>query len=320
MLMHRCIIWLVALFMLFTVQAQQSCEQLKKRHFNVSTVQDIAELAAAAACSGKALTATWHGALALSETITVGSTTSLAITAATGNQFSAAATIDGNSTTQLFVVNGNLTLTSMTLQNGLSSTQGGAINAVTSAFVVLQNCTLTGHRAAEGAAIFINSGGTLQIDDSSFSYNAAGVSGSSIYATGATLNIRSSVFINELNSAVYAEASTVAIINSTFSNNMADLGAGLACFKGTIANVSGCLFDSNQARSEAGAILVNTQSQLIASDTLFSSNTAGGGSGAVGTVVGSSAEFTNVSTILECLGPPSKLNSNKALYCVTHLC
>jgi hypothetical protein len=102
--------------------------------------------------------------------------------------------------------------------------------------------------------------------------------------------------MNESNSAVYLEASTVAIVNSTFSNDMDEQGAGLVCFKGTIAFVSGCLFESNQASSQAGAIAVITQSQLIASDTVFKSNTALV-SGAVGTSDGSSAELTNVSCI-----------------------
>eukprot|EP00953_Heterococcus_sp_UTEX-ZZ885_P004357 2860-Heterococcus_DN1.PRE.1 len=180
----------------------------------------------------------------------------------------------------------------MTLQNGFNSAQGGAIYILPSASVVLKNCTLLHNKAYAGAAIF-NSRGTLQIDGSSFGFNAAASSGSSIHATGATLNISSSLFMNETNTAVYAEASTVAIVNSTFSQNSATFGAGLACFKGTIAAVSRCFFDSNEASSEAGAISVVTQSQLIASDTVFSSNTAGVASGAIGTFDDSSAELTH---------------------------
>eukprot|EP00953_Heterococcus_sp_UTEX-ZZ885_P041482 21161-Heterococcus_DN1.PRE.4 len=276
------------LLLLITTQAQHNCVQLKKRHFDISTVQDAAELTAAAACRGNSLTATWYGEVFLADTITVGNNTSLTITAAS----TAAATIDGNSTTQLFLVNGDLTIAGVTLQNGYTRAQGGAINAVASASITLKNCTLIKHRALYGAAISIFEG-TLQIDGSSFSFNDAAEAGSSIQATGATLNISSSVFMNESNSAVYLEASTVTTLNSTFSNNTAEQGAGLVCFKGTTAYISGCLFDSNQADSQAGAISVVTQSQLIASDTVFSSNTAGAASGAIGTYDGSSAEFTN---------------------------
>jgi Right handed beta helix region len=298
MLVHRCIAWLAALLLLTAVQAQQKCEQLKKLHFDVITIQDAAELAAAAACSGNALTATWYGAKFLSETITVGSNTSLTITAASGKLFNAAA-IDGNSTTQLFIVNGNLTITNLTLLNGFSSAQGGAITASASAYITLKNCKLTDNTATNGAAVFIN-GGTLQIDDSSFSFNVADEKGlgSSVHSVGATVSISSSVFTNEANSAVFAtDASAVTVSNSTFSTNLAALGggAGLACQNSTIAYVSGCLFDSNQA-SQAGAIVVNSHSQLIASDTEFRSNTAvDGGGGAVGTFDASSAEITNVS-------------------------
>jgi hypothetical protein len=297
MLVHWCAAWFTALRLLTTVKAQQNCDQLKVFHLDVLTMQDVAELAAAAACSGNTLTATWYGAKILSETITVGSNTSLTITAASGNIFNAAA-IDGNSTTQLFIVYGNLMITNMTLLNGFSSTQGGAITVVPSAFAALKCCTLTGHRAAEGAAVFIDRG-TLQIKDSTFSSNAAEQVGSSIYASGAVVNIMSSVFMNESNSAVYAtDGETVTVINSTFSNNLATQGSGLTCQNSTTAYVSECLFDSNQATVSGGAITILIQSQLIASNTLFNSNTAKSGSGgAVVTFAASSAEFTNVSIL-----------------------
>jgi hypothetical protein len=299
MLVHRCVIWLAALPMLITVQAQQSCKQLKRLSFDVSTAQDVAELAAAAACNGKALSATWNGALVLSDTITVGSNTSLTIKAATGKEFSAAATIDGNSTTQLFVVNGNLSITGMSLQNGFAITQGGAINALASAFVVLKNCTLTRHRAPLGAAIFINSRGMLQIDDAYFSFNMAESIGSSVHAIKATVNISSSVFVDEVNSAVFAkDASTVTVINSTFSNSSGLLGAGVACLNSTALYVSGCLFDSNQASQTSGAIAIVSQSQMLATNTTFRSNTAVLSGGAIGAFDNSSAELTDVSTVI----------------------
>jgi Right handed beta helix region len=299
MLVHWCIDWLTVLLLLTAVQALQKCEQLKKLHFDVLTVQDAAELAAAAVYSGNAFTATWNGAKILSETITVGSNTTLTIRAASGNLFNAAATIDGNSTTQLFIVYGNLTIINLTLQHGFSSTQGGAINVLPSAFVALKNCTLKGHRASNGAAIF-NTRGTLQIDDSTFSSNAVDISSpedlsGSIHATEAVVSISSSVFMNEPNSAVYAtDRSTVTVSNSTFSNNLATLGAALTCQNSTTAYVSGCLFDSNHAQL-AGAIAIITQSQLVASDTVFRSCTADVAGGAVGISDAISAEFTNVS-------------------------
>jgi hypothetical protein len=299
MLVRRCINWSAALLLLVTVQAQQSCEDLNKLNFDVSTAKDAAELTAAAACSGNALTATWHGALVLADTITVGSNTSLAITATSGKLFSAAATIDGNSTTRLFVVNGNLTITGITLQNGFSSIQGGAISASASAFVVLKNCRLTGHRAQAGAAISINSRGTLQIDDSKFSLNAAELSGSSIYATRAIVFITSSVFVNEVNSTVFAtDASTITEIDSTFGNSSGLVGTGVACLDSTSLYVSGCLFDSNQASQTSGAIAIVSQSRLLATNTTFRRNTAALGGGAVGTSDNSSAELTDVSTII----------------------
>jgi hypothetical protein len=64
---------------LIKLQAQQSCEELKWLNFDVRTVQDAVDLAAAAACNGKALTATWYGAQVLSDAITVGINTSLTI-------------------------------------------------------------------------------------------------------------------------------------------------------------------------------------------------------------------------------------------------
>jgi hypothetical protein len=298
--MIRCLTWCL-LLLLTIAQAQQNCGGLKRLHFDVSTAQDAAELAAAAACSGKVLAATWSGALVLSEAITISSKTSLTITAF---KRGAAAIIDGNSTTQLFIVNGNLTMTGITLQNSYANSQTavGAINALASAFVVLQNCTLIGRKALNGAAVVIDSKGTLQPDASQqLSSDPSEPTGSSIYAVGATVNVSSSMFeLHEVNSAVYASESTVTILNSTFRHNRAIEGAGLSCNKNTTAYVTGCLFDSNLASRTAGAVVVFSQSLLIASNTNFTSNSAPQ-SGAVSIVDATSTTFTDVSTTLCCM-------------------
>eukprot|EP00953_Heterococcus_sp_UTEX-ZZ885_P041484 21162-Heterococcus_DN1.PRE.2 len=290
--MIRCLTWCL-LLLLLAVQAQLNCGGLKRLHFEVSTVQDAAELALAAARTGKVLTAIWYGALVLPEAFTVSSKTSLAITAIKSGK---AAIIDGNSTTQLFIVNGNLTLTGITLQNGYANSQtaAGAINALASAFVVLQNCTLIGRKAVNGAAVVVDSKGTLQSDASQqLSSDPPEPTGSSIRAVGATVIVSSTVFeLHEASSAVHASESTLTILNSTFRHNRAIEGAGISCNKNTTAYLTGCLFDSNLASRTAGAIVVFSQSQLIASDTNFTNNSAPQ-SGAVSIVVATSTTFTD---------------------------
>jgi hypothetical protein len=202
-----------------------------------------------------------------------------------------------------FVVNGNLSITDITLQNSYG-TAGGAITGFASVYIRLKNCTPTGHKALYGAAILIGSNGTLQLDETNFSFNTVEGVGSSIHATRATVIISSSAFVNEANSAVFATtASTLIINNSTFSNSSGLSGAAIACLRSTTVYISGCLFDFNQASRSSGAIAILSQSRLVASDTVFRSNTADLGGGAAGTFFNWSAEFTSVSDVIMVLYP-----------------
>jgi hypothetical protein len=150
-------------------RAQQStCVRLRKLHYDVHTVQDAEELAAAAACADVSLQATWHTNVVLRSTITVAKGTSLTVTAAAG----ASASVDGAGTVQLFtVLGGNLTVIDLALKNGYGDANGAAINGLDSSHVIIQNCELTGHSTIQFGAAVACQNGTLTIERSRFTNN-----------------------------------------------------------------------------------------------------------------------------------------------------
>jgi hypothetical protein len=95
----------------------------------VSNTAEALALANSTSCEGGAFAVAWHGLVELSDTIIVGSNTTLNVTGIGG---SAAAVIDGRDSVQLFDLEsgGALHLSSLTLQRGFAEDlrTGGAVD------------------------------------------------------------------------------------------------------------------------------------------------------------------------------------------------
>ena len=158
---------------------------------------------------------------------------------------SAAVTLDGQSTTQLFKISSGATLDlrQLTLQHGHSSNLAGAIDNEGGALSIT-NSTLSNNLANSAGGAIFNNGGSVAINGSTFSGNSAPSSADNSGFGGAiendgTLTISRSTFSDNYAGETGGGAIdngpgfTVTITNSTLSGNSA-LGNG-----GAIANDAG---------------------------------------------------------------------------------
>ena len=128
----------------------------------------------------------------------------------------------------------------------------------------------------------VNWKGTLNIVNSTFSYNEATDSGGAIRNEEGTLNIINSSFIGNLagsGGAIHNDEGTLSIINSTFSHNLADDGGGAIDNWGELSIVNSTLSD-NSADSFGGAIY--NAGELSISTSAFNDNLAGLAGGTIG--------------------------------------
>lgn len=217
-------------------------------------------------------------------------------------------TLSGGNSTRLFnLQNGaNLTLQNITLQNGFSSSDGGAIYVERLSTLTLTNSAVNNSTAANGGAIALNgwgssdAGGTLIVTNSSFSGNTStaaalpggGNGGGALYITGgSTATISGSSFSNNQSvngGGIHILGANLTVSNTTFSgngaNNSAGGGGGGAIyvdgtknFNGTI-DISTSTFSNNQSNQLGGAIFSfpeGTGSTII-DQSLFDDNSATG--------------------------------------------
>ncbi|HEC16626.1 MAG TPA: CSLREA domain-containing protein, partial [Sedimenticola sp.] len=128
---------------------------------------------------------------------------------------------------------------------------GGMI--YTSGSLTLSGATVSGSSAYEGGAIYITSGDTLTITDSSFDSNSAANIGGAIRSWGGT------------------------ITSSTFSNNSTTGGGqdGGAIYSSGTLNVTNSTFSANSVGDKGGAIYQAASATI--KNTTFYNNTAGTG-------------------------------------------
>ena len=115
--------------------------------------------------------------------------------------------LSGGNTTRILYVNGGLTfhLQHITLSNGKSGAEGGAIYAI-GAQVFLESVQFLNNTATiQGGAVncYVGTGGTLTVSDSLFQGNTSKAGG-----------------------AIYADGCNTSISNSTFKSNQASSGGG----------------------------------------------------------------------------------------------
>lgn len=138
--------------------------------------------------------------------------------------------IDGGGEISLMAFDGqdvDVTITDMTLQNGLGDEGPAGIEVDNGASLTVQRLHLVDN---EGGAIAAYPGdSSVRVEDSTFTGNSAGV-GSAIYAEDEVVEIVNSTFVDNTGATVYAiTSSEVSILHSTFARN-SDENAGVALY------------------------------------------------------------------------------------------
>jgi len=157
---------------------------------------------------------------------------------------------------------------------GNNSNQGGAIYLNSGALVIRSNNSLTGNSANQGGgAIYVN-GGTVMLDDFDgrgpvvFSGNTANQGGAIYLNTGTTLGVTSSNFTfvrNQAGSggAIYSNGANVAVTRGVFPFQSASLGFNNAVSGAAIYSAGGKLsvdlaeINNNVSIGSGGAIVVS---------------------------------------------------------------
>jgi len=264
----------------------------------------------AAMAGGGTVTFTCDGTITLASTITIAADTALD---ASGHQI----IISGNGAVRVFSVNANVdfTLINLTVANGFCDTTGaailngaGTVNAISVAFA--SNSVVKTNGDAQGGAV--GNGGTLNLQNCSFTGNSALSAGPTVAAGGAIYNSgmmnasgcrfsgnsASSVRMgptglgpggqiyqpggSTVGGAVYSVGIAV-IEGSTFSTNVASGGAGL--FNYTTPGA----WDAPAGGTASGGAICNEGELTVRASSFLSNKAQGGKGGDGGSAVGHSS-------------------------------
>ncbi len=193
-------------------------------------------------------------------------------------------TIDGGNAKRIFSVQNekNLTVTNLTLVNGYTTGQGGAISAKYQNKIIVNHCTFTNNISTQlgekgGGAIF-SGNGALTIDNSNFSGNKASIGGA-IRILNSNLNVTASSF------------SRNKAVNSSIGNGGAVYVDGARGDDGKIV-IRTSSFKENSATAYGGALFNNiyNNNTTAITDSVFSANTVGGGSNGQGGAIWSNGD------------------------------
>jgi Calx-beta domain/Bacterial Ig-like domain len=174
-----------------------------------------------------------------------------------------------------------VTINGMVFSGNTATVNGGAIRINSGGFLNLVNSTISGNTAAQdGGALYFFSGGGLVVDNSTITgniSNATGVGGGALYFFGTASATPPPGFT----------PSTLVIRNSTIDNNTSAQGGGaitLPSFTGTLL-IQNSTMAGNTAATSGGAIALLTTTSagnITVQDSTISGNTANGGVGAGG--------------------------------------
>ncbi|MEZ4591601.1 MAG: choice-of-anchor Q domain-containing protein [Chloroflexota bacterium] len=217
-------------------------------------------------------------------------------------------TLSGGDAVRLFSLqNGaSLTLQNITLRDGFSSGNGGAIYVERLSTLTLTNSAINSSTAANGGAIALNgwgssdAGGTLIVTNSSFSGNQStanaipggGNGGGALYITGgSTATVSGSTFTSNSSvngGGIHILGANLTVTGSTFTGNVANNTAGgggggaiyvdgTKNFNGTI-DISLSTFTNNQSNQLGGAIFTFPEGSgsVLIDQSLFEGNSATG--------------------------------------------
>lgn len=198
-------------------------------------------------------------------------------------------TISGGGTAQIFTVAGGVTATiqNLTLTNGASATNGGAISNAGS--LTLNSVDVNSSQAATGGGGVSSIGSALRITNSTFSLNNA-VNGGALYVSGGATSVTGTTFTSngaQNNGGAIDDVNVGDTFDSdTFATNIAGnstnvgLGGGMFLAGGTISNST---FTANTVVAtpgyvvEGGAVAASVALTLISDN--MSNNVATNGTG-----------------------------------------
>ena len=203
--------------------------------------------------------------------------------------------LSGGNTTAIFYVNGGLTfrLQHITLSNGKSGTEGGAIYSI-GAQVVLESVQLLNNTATnKGGAVhcYVGTGGTLTVSDSLFQNNTS-KAGGAIFNDGCVAVISNSTFTTNqassggggLGGALHnASPATLTVTNSLFQGNSALDGGGVYIASGSTATLNTVTLKSNTGGYGGG---LENGGTVTLNDSLVDSNIVTGVGGGIWNLYG----------------------------------
>jgi tRNA threonylcarbamoyladenosine modification (KEOPS) complex Pcc1 subunit len=165
-------------------------------------------------------------------------------------------TISGGGALGIFTVNAgtSLTLSRLTLSKGRASGRGGAIHAEGNSVLSLDRCTLVGHDAAEGGAIF--SLGSLSLSQCTLTGNTSSYGGA-IQCQGLTSITRCTITGNEAyaGGGIFNKNTTLSVDYSIVAGNSAGGGGGPDIFnENALLEYSGANVVQSVASSGTGRV------------------------------------------------------------------
>jgi hypothetical protein len=200
--------------------------------------------------------------------------------------------INGAGLSRVFNITGdNVTLSSMTIENGKAGNYGGGID-VNSFNVTINYSVITGNTSTYvGGAIWASTtSATVTLNRDVVSNNTAGTFGAGMYFyDGGTVVISSCTFANNTANSgcggLYLYGNTTTIISSAFTGNSApSCGAiGQRPGNGTLT-ITDSTIANNTTSGNGGGIQIDSGTVNIFNSTI-ASNTAGAGGGIIGNVV-----------------------------------
>lgn len=158
--------------------------------------------------------------------------------------------------------NTNLTIGSMTIQNGDTVGSGGGINVLSkSPDARIDNCELKDNNASTSGGGASISAESLEIMNCKISNNTADTFGAGIFI----------------------DANTVALISNTFmDNSAAGSGGGVKIFNAENSTLSSNTFENNSSTgSDGGGAFIDSQNVTVSQNNNFSNNSAQNNGGAV---------------------------------------
>ncbi|MBN1121924.1 MAG: hypothetical protein JXJ17_12655, partial [Anaerolineae bacterium] len=186
---------------------------------------------------------------------------------------------------------GDLTLNNVTISNGRSNVDGGAIYNNGGALTISRS-TLDGNYTGDDGGAIYNNGGTVTIEYSTISNNeaptSAGFSGALDNRVGGMMTISYSILSGNRagngGGAIYSDTNnpTLTIIGSTLDGNTADWGGGIQCSAGT-CTISGSTFSNNTGTTSSGGggLRVSTNGTAVVTNSTITGNTSANNGGGI---------------------------------------